>query len=61
MLMPHYVGDLLDVIDACEDDCRHKTKASLFGFPRSDEAKEKAHQRLISDGLFCFVQQITEW
>jgi hypothetical protein len=37
-----------------------KRREALFVFPRSDD-KEKAHQRLISDGLLYFVQQITEW
>jgi hypothetical protein len=46
--------------DPCEDHFQTQTKEAVFGFPRSDD-KEKAHQRLISDELFYFVQQITEW
>jgi hypothetical protein len=41
MLMPHYVGDLLDVIDACEDDCRHKTKEPSSDFPDPMKRKKK--------------------
>ena len=49
LLKPYYVSYLPDVTDSCEDHFRHKL-AALFG--STSPMTKKAHQRLISNGLF---------